>query len=77
MGLFKRKKKYNSKYEIGEFISFHMNDDLKHGVIFKIKEIDGKVLYDIKVGGEATWLARNIAEEKIIRNKPDGVIHNS
>jgi len=77
MVLFKRKNKFNSKYQIGEFISFHMDNDLKHGVIFKIKEVDGLIFYDIKVGGEATWLAKDISEDKIIRNKPDGVIHNS
>ncbi len=69
MGLFKKKKKnkYNSKYQIGEFISFHLNNDLKFGMINDIKMIDNNIYYDIKVGGEATWLAKDISEDKIVK----------
>lgn len=69
MGLFKKKIKFESKYKIGEFVSFHMNNDLKYGVIKSIKKIDDKILYDLNVGGEATWLAKDIEENKIIRLK--------
>lgn len=66
---FKKKNKINSIYKIGDFIGFHMNGDLKYGEIKTIKEKDSKILYDIKVGGEATWLASNIKEEDIVRLK--------
>lgn len=77
MGLFKKKlkNKYNSKYMIGEFVSFHKDGDLKHGMINDIKLIDNKILYDIKVGGEATWLAKDISEDKILKIESDGIIH--
>ena len=69
MGLFKKKIKFESKYKIGEFVSFHMNNDLKYGVIKSIKKVDDKILYDLNVGGEATWLAKDIEENKIIKIK--------
>lgn len=75
MGLFKKKKRYDSKYEIGEFISFHQDNDLKHGMISNIKKIEDKYYYDIKVGGEATWLSKDIPEDKIIKIEADGIIH--
>lgn len=67
MGLFKKKIKINSKFKKGDFIAFHMNNDLKHGMISDIKMVDDKILYDIKVGGEATWLAKDIEEDKILK----------
>ena len=75
VGLFKKKEKYNSKYKINEFVSFHQEGDLKHGVIYKIYLIDGSNFYDIKVGGEATWLSKMVPENKIIKIEGDGVIH--
>ena len=77
MGLFKRKNKnkYNSKYKIGEFVSFHKDGDLKHGMINNIKLVNDIILYDIKVGGEATWLAKDISEDKILKIEADGIIH--
>ncbi len=69
MGLFKRKKKIeiDSKFKLGEFVAFHMNRDLKHGVIKNVKIVDGVTLYDINVGGEASWLAEGIEESKILK----------
>lgn len=67
MKLFKKKNKINSKYQKGDFVAFHMNNDLKHGMISEIRLIDDKILYDIKVGGEATWLAKDIEEDKILK----------
>lgn len=76
MGLFKKKKnKYNSKYQIGEFVSFHKDSDLKHGVIDDIKLKDNIIYYDIKVGGEATWLCKDIPEDKVLIIETDGIIH--
>ena len=73
--LFKKKKKYDSKFQIGEFVSFHQDGDLKHGMISNIKKIEDNYLYDIKVGGEATWLSKDVAENKIIKIEGDGIIH--
>ncbi len=67
MGLFKKKIKIDSKFKIDEFVGFHMDNDLKHGAIKNIRLVDGIVLYDINVGGEASWIAKNIKEENIIK----------
>ncbi len=64
---FKKKNKLNSKFQKNEFVSFHLDGDLKHGVINNIKELNGNIYYDIKVGGEATWLAKDISEDKILK----------
>jgi len=64
---FKKKNKINSKFQKDEFVSFHLNGDLKHGVINTIKDLGGEIYYDIKVGGEATWLAKDIKEDKILK----------
>ena len=63
----KKKNKLNSKFQKNEFVSFHLNGDLKHGVINNIKELNGNIYYDIKVGGEATWLAKDISEDKVLK----------
>lgn len=68
MGLFKKKIKIDSKYQKGDFVSFHTDKDLKVGIISNIKLIDGKVVYDIKVGGECPSLAKDVLEEKIFKN---------
>ena len=36
-------------------------------MINDIKMIDNNIYYDIKVGGEATWLAKDISEDKIVK----------
>lgn len=64
---FKKKNKINSKSQKNEFVSFHLDGDLKHGVINNIKELNGNIYYDIKVGGEATWLAKDISEDKVLK----------
>lgn len=71
MRLFKKKIKINSKFKKGDFIAFHMNNDLKHGMISEIRMSDDKILYDIKVGGEATWLCKGIKEDDIVRLNHD------
>ena len=67
MGLFKKKNKIDSKYNIGDFVSFHYKNDLRYGVIKSIKEKDGIIYYDLNVGGEATWLATDVEESKIVK----------
>ena len=73
MGLFKKKEKIESKYKIGEFVSFHGTTfqdkpELKFGVISNVRKTEDGIVYDIKVGGEATWLAKDVKEEKIVKN---------
>ena len=67
MGLFKKKNKIDSKFKINEFVGFHVNNDFKHGIIKNVKEKDGNIFYDINVGGEASWMAYDIMENKIIK----------
>ena len=68
MLLFKKKKAViDSKYKLGEFVAFHMNGDLKHGVIKNVKLVDNVPVYDINVGGEASWIAEGIEESKILK----------
>ena len=68
MGLFKKKVKIDSKFQKGDFVSFHKDNDLKVGVINDIRLLDGNVVYDIKGGGECPSLAKDIKEEKIFKN---------
>ena len=63
MGLFKKKVKIDSKFKKDEFVAFHMDKELKHGVIKSVRKENDIIYYDINVGGEATWLA------KILRKK--------
>ena len=65
MWLFNKKSKIVSKFKIGDFVSFHYNNDLKYGVIKKIYEKDG-IYYDINVGGEASWICHDVAEDQIV-----------
>lgn len=68
MFLFKKKKTViDSKFKLGEFVAFHMNGDLKHGVIKNVKLVDNVPVYDINVGGEASWIAEGIEESKILK----------
>ena len=68
MFLFKKKKAViDSKYKLGEFVAFHMNGDLKHGVIKNVKLVDNVPVYDINVGGEASWIAEGVEESKILK----------
>ena len=67
MGLFKKKKKIDSKFKVDEFVSFHYKNDLRYGVIKAIREENGVIYYDINVGGEATWIAQNIEENQIVK----------
>ncbi len=72
---FSKKQKFESKFKKDEFVSFHYNNELYHGVIYLVKKVDDKIYYDIKVGGEATWLCKDICEDKIFKPKVDGIIH--
>ena len=66
---FKKKNKIDSKFKYDEFVAFHMNGDLKHGVIRSVRVANGHTYYDINVGGEAAWIAKDIEEEKIVKLK--------
>ena len=69
---FKRKIKIESKFKKGEFVSFHSKNGLIYGVIKNIKKINENILYDIMIGGEATWLAKDIEETRILKVKKAG-----
>lgn len=69
MGLFKKKKKINieTKFKLNEFVSFHYKNELRYGIIIGIRLLDGKIVYDISVGGEATWKAYDVDEDTILK----------
>ena len=64
---FFKKNEIDSKFNIGDFVSFHYKNDLRYGVIKAIREKNGIIYYDLNVGGEATWLASDIEESKIVK----------
>ena len=72
--IFKRKVKIDSKFKKNEFVSFHSKNGLIYGVIKNIKKLNDNILYDIMIGGEATWLAKDIEEAKIVPIKKNGDI---
>ncbi len=68
MGLFKKKIKIDSKFQKGDFVSFHKDKDLKVGIIKDVKLLNGNVVYDINVVGECPSLAKDKKEDKILKN---------
>ena len=71
---FKKKKKepiiINSKYHIGENVRFRNRfGDFVYGVVSNIKQNkDGKILYDVQVGGECPYVKTDIPEEEVLQN---------
>ena len=59
----------NSKFHLGDFVGFRYKGELSYGIIRCIREFENRIYYDISVGGEATMLAQDIEEEKIIWKK--------
>ncbi len=65
---FKKKKKedFESKYQVGEFVSFRFNGALSTGYIYaRKKKDDGEVVYDVQLGGECPSIIENVKEEDI------------
>ena len=71
---FKKKKieDFESKYQVGEFVSFRYRGSLSTGYIYaRKKQEDGSILYDVQLGGECPAIIENVLEEDIpfSRNK--------
>ena len=65
MCLFKKKKKkiINSKFKEDDFVSFFYKGELNFGFIYNIKEDEnGKILYDVQIGGECPAILKDIKE---------------
>ena len=71
MCLFKKKKpkiEINSKYKIGDPVSFFYKQDLKFGFVHNVKLSDeGKVIYDIQIGGECPAVIYDIKEYDLVK----------
>ena len=76
MCFFKKKKQSKveyiySLYGMGDKVAFrNSRGELTQGYIYEIKQdIDGKVIYDVQVGGECPSIHENIPEDKLIKRK--------
>ena len=73
MCFFKKKKpkiEINSKFKMGEAISFFYKGDLKFGFVHNIKlSSEGKVIYDIQIGGECPAIINDVREIDLIKEK--------
>lgn len=65
---FKKKNKYpiNAKYKIKDFVNFRYRNELYFGYIYDAKEVDGKILYTIQIGGQCPGFIYDYKEENII-----------
>lgn len=65
---FKKKKKYpdNAKYMLKDFVNFRYRNELYFGYIYEAKEVNGKILYTIQIGGQCPAFIENYKEEDII-----------
>ncbi len=74
MSLFKKKPKKqvitNAKFELGEFVSFTVKDELYNGFVYDVHRlVNGDLVYDIQIGGECPAIKKDIPEAKIFRRK--------
>lgn len=71
MCFFKKKKQQpkaviNSKFKMGDFVSFHYRGELMFGYIYEIYATDdGKVLYDVQIGGQCPAVLYKLEEETL------------
>jgi len=69
MCFWKRKKKEvitGNLYNLGQRVTFKRREDLMIGYIYEIhKDEEGKIIYDVQVGGECPTIIKGIAEDKI------------
>lgn len=68
MCFFKKKKAnkpvINSQFKVGDPVRFRHKDELTFGWIYEIKlGPNGKVIYDIQVGGQCPAVLKDIPEE--------------
>ena len=64
--IFKRKKKeIDSKFKKGDLVYFRYHDDLTFAYVYDIKEKDGKVFYDVQLGGQCPSFLYDMKEEDL------------
>lgn len=65
---FFKKKKYpeTAKYSKGDYVNFRYRDELYFGFIYEAYLVDGKIVYDIQIGGQCPSVIKNYKEEDII-----------
>lgn len=65
----KKKKEINSKYKIGQRVSFRheRTNDLIIGYVYEIREDnEGHIKYAVQVGGECPYIKRDLDESRLI-----------
>lgn len=64
----KKKEVYpeNAKYKLKDYVNFRYRDELYFGYIYGAKEVEGKILYTIQIGGQCPALIYDYKEENII-----------
>ena len=68
MCFFKKKKKevVETKYHLGDMVSFRYRGDLTHGWVYVIHpQKDGTIIYDIQVGGQCPAILNGFKEEDL------------
>jgi hypothetical protein len=68
MCFFKRKKKPEivSRYHEGDMVYFRFRGERAFGYVYAIKQDEqGKVLYDIQIGGQCPAILKDIPEEGV------------
>ena len=65
---FKKKPNYpiNAKYKLSDFVNFRYRNELYFGYIYDAKEVQGKIVYTIQLGGQCPGFIENYREEDII-----------
>ena len=67
---FKKKKKQepiNSKFHLEQRVQYRDRyGDFIIGYVYKIRKENGKILYDVQVGGECPFIKKDIPEEELI-----------
>ena len=68
MCFFKKKKKpeIHSRYHKGDMVFFRFRGERAFGYVYDIKQNpDGKIRYDIQIGGQCPAILEDIAEESV------------
>ncbi len=69
MFFFKKRKseiEINSKYKIGDSVSFFYKKELRFGRIYNVRlSDDSKVIYDIQLGGECPVVIYDVEEDLV------------
>ena len=69
MCFFKKKKKIeitNNRFQLGDSIRFRYRGNVSRGIIYNVKlDEEGRVIYDVQIGGECPATIENIKEEEL------------